>query len=141
MILREKLVKDKMLRECQEKNQNVALYILQRKGENLAMLTLANLTSLLMWHQHPKVAGMLKEAKFVAWMGIKHSGKDPLSFKRWTNADKEKMLSAQSNIVEMAHTAIGHLKFLKKKELLLAALTMSQEECEKLAAQREKLIV
>ncbi len=134
-------MKDKMLRECQEKNQNVALYILQRKGENLAMLTLANLTSLLMWHQHPKVAGMLKEAKFVAWMGIKHSGKDPLSFKRWTNADKEKMLSAQSNIVEMAHTAIGHLKLLKKKELLLAALTMSQEECEKLAAQREKLIV
>jgi hypothetical protein len=140
-ILREKLVKDKTLRERQEKNQNVALDILQRKGENLTMLTLAGLTALLMWHQHPKVARMLKEAKFVAWMGIKNSGKNPPSFKRWTDANEEQMLSAQSDIVKMAHMAIGHLEAVKKKELLLAALTMSQEEFEKLAAKREKLII
>ena len=140
-ILREKLGKDKTLRERQEKNQNVALDILQRKGENLTTLTSADLTALLTWHQHPKIAGMLKEAKFVAWMGIKNSGKNPPSFKRWTDANEEQMLSAQSDIVKMAHMAIGHLEALKKKELLLAALTMSQEEFEKLAAKREKLII
>jgi hypothetical protein len=140
-ILREKLAKDKTLRERHEMNQNVALDILQRKGENLTTLTSVDLTALLTWHQHPKIAGMLKEAKFVAWMGIKNSGKSPPSFERWTDADEEQMLSAQSDIVEMAHTAIGHLKVLKKRELLLAALTMSQEEFEKLAAEREKLIV
>jgi hypothetical protein len=123
-ILHEKLAKDKTLRERQEKNQHVALNILQRKGANLTTLASADLIALLTWHQHPKVAGMLKEAKFVAWMGIKNSGKAPPLFKRWTNANEDQMLSAQSDIVEMAHMAIGHLEALKKRELLLAALTV-----------------
>jgi hypothetical protein len=58
-------------------------------------------------------------------MQIKSSGKAPPSFDRWTDADEEKLLEAQSDIVEMAHTAIGHLKEMKKKELALAAMTMS----------------
>ena len=41
----------------------------------------------------------------------------------------------------MAHTALGHLEVLKKKELLLAALLMTQEEFNQLAAERDKLIV
>jgi hypothetical protein len=41
----------------------------------------------------------------------------------------------------MAHTALGHLEALKKKELVLAALTMTQEEFDKLAADRNELIV
>ena len=41
----------------------------------------------------------------------------------------------------MAHTALGHLEALKKKELLLAALLMTQEEFNQLAAERDKLIV
>jgi hypothetical protein len=40
----------------------------------------------------------------------------------------------------MAHTALGHLEALKKKELVLAALTMTQEEFDKLAADRNELI-
>jgi hypothetical protein len=53
----------------------------------------------------------------------------------------EKLKESQSDIVEMAQTALGHLKALKKKELLLAALLMTHEEFEQLAAEREKLIV
>ena len=41
----------------------------------------------------------------------------------------------------MAHTALGHLEALKKKELVLAALTMTQEEFDKLVADRNELIV
>jgi len=131
-LTREKLKKEKMLRERQERNQVAAEEILQEKGENPTTLTLADLSALLTWHQFPKVASMKKEEKLVAWMQIKSSGKAPLLFDRWTDADKEKLLEAQSDFVEMAHTAIGHLEEMKKKELALAAITMSQEEFYKL---------
>ena len=51
------------------------------------------------------------------------------------------MLEAQSDIVDMAHTALGQLEALKKKELTLAAMMMSEDEFDKLAADRKKLIV
>jgi hypothetical protein len=133
-ILREKLGKDKTLRERQEKNESVALDILQRKGENPATLTGTDLTALLTWHQHPKVASLKKDAKFVAWMEIKHRGKSPPAFDKWTNDDEEQLKEAQSDIVEMAHTALGHLEALKKKEFLLATLLMTHEEFGQLAA-------
>ena len=62
-------------------------------------------------------------------------------FEKWTNADDLKLLEAQADVVEMAHTALGHLEALKKKELVLAALTMTQEEFDKFAANRNELIV
>jgi hypothetical protein len=104
-------------------------------------LTAADLTALLTWHQHPKIAGMKKDAKFVAWIEIECCGKAPPAFKRWTNNDKEQLTEVQSNIVEMAHTVLGYLKELKKKELLFAVLLMTREEFDKLAAEQEKLIV
>ena len=41
-------------------------------------LTSADLSALLTWHQFPKVAGMKKEEKLVAWMQIKAVEKPPL---------------------------------------------------------------
>ena len=38
----------------------------------------------------------------------------------------------------MAHTALGHMEELKKKELVLAACAMSQEEFDKLVAARNE---
>jgi hypothetical protein len=32
-----------------------------------------------------------------------------LIWRRWTDGDEEKLLEAQSDIVDMAHTAIGQL--------------------------------
>jgi hypothetical protein len=97
---------------------------------------------LLSWHQHPKVAGMKKEEKLSAWVAIVNRGKAPPSFEKWTDDDDLKLMEAQSDVVEieMAHTALGHLEALKKKELVLAALTMTQEEFDKLAADRNELI-
>ncbi len=75
------------------------------------------------------------------WLAIVDRGTAPPSFEKWTDADDIKLLEAQLDIVEMAHTALGHLEELKKKELVLAALTMTQEEFDKLAANRNQLIV
>ncbi len=88
-----------------------------------------------------KVASLKKNAKFLAWIEIKRRGKAPPAFDKWTHDDEEQLKDAQSDVIEMAHTALGHLEALKKKELSLAALLMNQEEFDKLAAKREKLIV
>jgi hypothetical protein len=84
---------------------------------------------------------MKKEGKLSAWVAIVNRGKEPPSFEKWTDADDIKLLEAQSDVVEMAHTALGHLEALKKKELVLVALTMTQEEFDKLVAGRNELIV
>ena len=64
----------------------------------------------------------------------------PPAFEKWTHNDEEKLKEVQSNVIEMAHTAISHLEALKK-EFLLAALLMTQEEFDNLTADQEKLIV
>ena len=84
---------------------------------------------------------MKKEEKLSAWVAIVNRGKEPPSFEKWTDTNDVNLLEAQSNVVEMAHTALGHLEMLKKKELVLAVLTMTQEEFDKLAADRNELIV
>jgi hypothetical protein len=48
-------------------------------------------------------------------------------------------LEAQSDIVEMAHMALGHLEALMKKELVLAAMTMTDEEFQKIGHQQERV--
>ena len=58
---------------------------------------------------------MKKEGKLSAWVAIVNREKEPPSFEKWTDADDIKLLEAQSDVVEMAHTALGHLEALKKK--------------------------
>ena len=140
-ILHGKLAKEKTLHQRQERTESNALAILEAAGGDATKIKGLDLTILRSWHQHPKVAGMKKEEKLSAWVAIVNRGKAPSSFEKWTNADDLKLLEAQSDIVEMAHTALGHLEALKKKELVLVALTMTQEEFDKLAADRNELIV
>ena len=47
-------------------------------------------------------------------MEIKRRGKAPPAFDKWTHHEEEQLMEAQSNIVEMAHTALGHLQALEK---------------------------
>jgi hypothetical protein len=84
---------------------------------------------------------MKKEDKLVAWLAIINSWKAPPSFERWTDDDDAKLLEAQSDIIKMAHTAMGHLEVLKKKELVMAEMTMTEEEFQKFAANRNAFIV
>ena len=72
---------------------------------------------------------------------IKCRRKALLAFEKSTHDVEEQLKEVQFSIIEMAHTALGCLEVLKKKELLLATLLMTQEEFDKLAADREKLIV
>ena len=111
------------------------------KGSDHTKLTSSELTILLTWHQHAKVATMKKEDKLAGWVAIAISGKLPSSFKRWSDTNNVKLLEAQSDVVKMAHTALGHLEALKKKELILAAMTMTQEEFATLDVARNDLIV
>jgi len=141
-ILREKLAtKEKMLRQQQESTESEALAILDAAGGDATKIMGLDSTILLSWHQHPKVAGMKKEEKLNVWVAIVNRGKAPPSFEKWTDADDIKLSEAQSGVVEMTHTALGHLEAPKKKELVLAALTMTQEEFDKLAADRNESIV
>jgi hypothetical protein len=122
--------------ECQERIETNTLHIQATKGGDHIKLTSSNLIILLNWHQHAKVAMIKKEDKLAAWVAIVG-----LSFERWTNTDNAKLLEVQSNIIKMAHMALGHFEALKKKELILAAMTMTQEEFDTLAVARNALIV
>jgi hypothetical protein len=134
--LRVKLLKEKTLRQRQERSESSALAILARTGNDHTQLKVSDLTVLLTWHQVPKVASMKKEEKKNAWLRIVESRKVPPPFEKWTVADDLLLEEAQSNIVEMAHTHLGHMEALKKKELLLAARAMSQKEFDELVADR-----
>jgi len=140
-VEREKLAKEKTVRMRQEKVATNAMIIQAAKGGDVTKLTGADLTTLLTWYQQANVAKMKKEEKVAAWVDIVSSGREPPSDERWTEVDEAKLLEAQSDIVEMAHTALGHLEELKKKELVLAAMTMSNEEFDRLVAQRNQLFV
>jgi hypothetical protein len=99
-----------------------------------------NLATLIDERLHAEKATTLanKEKKLVKWGRIMNSLKPPPSYEKWTHEDEVKLEEAQSDVVEMAHTALGHMVALKKKELLLAAREMSQEEFDQLVAARSE---
>jgi len=118
-----------------------AMIIQAAKGRDVTKLTGADLTVLLTWYQHANVAKMKKAKKLAAWVVTVSSGRAPPPYEQWSGVDDAKLSEAQSDIVEMAHMALSHLEELKKKELVLAAMTMSKEEFDQLVAQRNQSIV
>ncbi len=114
-VQREKLAKEKIVRERQEKIETNAKIIQAAKGGDVTKLTSSDLTILLTWYQHPRAAGMKKDEKLAAWVAIVDSGREPPLFEQLTHTDNAKLLEVQSDIVEMAHTALGHLEELTKK--------------------------
>ena len=82
------------------------------------------------------VIGMNKEQKLSKWVRIVSSGKPPPPYEKWTEVDELRLEEAQSDVVEMAHTVLGQMEALKKKELVLAARTMSEEEFNQLVLAR-----
>jgi hypothetical protein len=118
-ILREKLAKDKKVRERLKRTEFNALGIIQRRGGDPSKLTSGDLTTLFTWHRVPKVGELNKEEKLAKWGRIMTSMKLPPSYEKWTNKDEVKLEEAQSDDVKMAHTALGHMVVPMKKELLL----------------------
>ena len=55
--------------------------------------------------------------------------------------DDRKLEEAQSDIVEIEHTHLGHLVALKKKELILSVNAMSEEEFAQWTAIRNQSII
>jgi hypothetical protein len=58
------------------------LAILEAAGGDTTKIKGSDLTILLSWHQHPKVAGMKKEEKLSAWVAIVNRGKAPQLFEK-----------------------------------------------------------
>jgi len=71
---------------------------------------------------------MNKEQKLSKWGRIVSSGKPLLSYEKWIELDELRLEEAQSDVIEMAHTALGQMEALKKKELVLVEHAMSEEE-------------
>ncbi len=59
---------------------------------------------------------------------IVDNNRQPPSFSRWTEADERKLAEASVTMVTIGHTALGRMVDMKKKELVLAAASMSNEE-------------
>ena len=68
------------------------------------------------------------------WLRIVGSRKTPPLFEKWMYEGEVMLEEVQSDIVDISHTALGHFEELKKKELVLAARAMSQDEFNKLVA-------
>jgi len=98
-ILREKLAKEKTLHQRQERTESNALAIFEAAGGDATKIKGSDLTILLSWHQHPKVADMKKEEKLSAWVAFVNRGKAPPSFEKWTDANNLILLEAQLDIV------------------------------------------
>ena len=103
-LLRERLAKEKTLRQRQERTESNARAILDRTANDPTKLTASDLAVLLTWHQQPKVASMKKDAKLNVWLRIVEQNNVPPPFKIWTVADDLQLEEAQSDIVEMEHT-------------------------------------
>ena len=76
---------------------------------------MSNLTVLSTWHQLAKVASVEKRKVLPP-------------FKNWTNADDLKLEEAKLDTVKMAHTRLGHMGELNKKELVLTVHVMIQKD-------------
>ncbi len=97
------------------------------QGGDVMKLTLADLGVLLTWYHSANIAKMKKPERLAAWVAIVSSGRAPPSYEQWTKAGDANLLEAQSDVIDMAHTALGHLEELKKEELMLAVMMMSNE--------------
>jgi hypothetical protein len=112
--------------------------IVDAKGSDPANLTAADLAVLLSWHQHKKVAGMNKAAKIRAWKDIVDNNWQPPVFSRWTEDDERKLAEACETTIDIGHTALGRMEEMKKKELVLTTVTMSNDEFKVLRQERER---
>ena len=104
MVVKAELIQAKKVSERLERNESNGRLILEAKGSDPLKLTVADLTVLLTWHQHQKVAGMNKAAKVLAWKGIVDKNWQPPLFSRWTEADERKLAEASVTTVTIGHT-------------------------------------
>jgi hypothetical protein len=81
---------------------------------------------------------MNKATKSLAWKEIVDNNWQPPLFSRWTKADERKLAEALATMVDISHTALGRMVEMKKKELVLAAVTMSNNEFKVLRQERER---
>ncbi len=76
--------------------------------------------------------------RFLAWKGIVDNNQQPPSFSKWTKADERKLAEALATMLTIGHTALGRMVDMKKKELVLAAVTLLNNEFKVLRQERDR---
>ena len=94
-------------------------------------LRTTELETLLKWHNVPKAQKEKKESMVARWATIWEGGLKPPVLPVWTDNDEAKLEELKSMEIDMAQTAIGQIKELKKREAFIAVKDMSQEEWDK----------
>ena len=61
---------------------------------------------------------MNKAEKVRAWKDIVDNNRQPPLFSRWTEDDERKLVEASEYMINIAHTALGRMQEMKKKELV-----------------------
>jgi hypothetical protein len=84
------------------------------------------------------ITGICAMPKVLAWKGIVDKNRHPPLLSRWTEADERKLAEASVTTVTIGHTALRRMVAMKKKELVLAAATMLNEEFEVLRRDWER---
>jgi hypothetical protein len=82
MVLREKLLKEKLRLQQQTLEDNAKLIL--DAGKNVESLLVSELDTLLAWHRVAKTKGSKKEDKLEQWKDIVAKGQQPPQFERWT---------------------------------------------------------
>ncbi len=96
------------------------------------MLSVADLDTLLAWHQLPKTKGAKKADKLQQWTAIRADGNPPPAYKRWTDEDERRLVALHATNIDISDTQYGHEVVLKKRELEAAADHFNQEEIDEL---------
>jgi len=120
--------KDKKVRQQQQMNEEKAHEILSKEGVDPASYGVLQLNSLLAWHQVSVPANFKKADKLAWWREIVASRKSPPPYAKWTDEDKHRLVSLQSDVNGIGDTMFGREVALKKKELEAAANHFSREE-------------
>jgi hypothetical protein len=125
---REIAEKDKKVRQQQQMNEEKALAILSNEGVDPASYGVAQLNTLLAWHQVSVPPKSKKADKLARWRDIVASKKAPPTYAKWTDEDEQRLVALQSNVIGIGDTALGREIALRKKECEAATLHFSREE-------------
>ena len=92
-----------------------------------------DLDALLAWYQVPK-NNVLWKVKEQRWESVR--SQEPPSYEQWTEDDENELKEARRLDLEIGDTAPGRLEKKRKKELVQAAMKMTEEEWNELLAAR-----
>jgi hypothetical protein len=136
--------KEKKTRTQKFDVQQAALKVLETKSleaqaaSNYVCLTGKECHTLIRYHNGvPKV---LAKDKVIQWKAICDGGTKPPVCSAWTDEEEQKLQRLMTGEITMEDTSLGRSQNLMKRELIITAADMGNEEWNSLVAKRQILI-